>query len=233
MKTTTTATADPAKKQPEAAPYKPRKSLPITCKGGDMDTQGRATAEMFTSPELAAFRVIAHGDTKQFSTDIDNPTMLETLRSQAAAVQRGDMSQAEAMLINQATALQTLFASLTERGMSQTIMGNIEGFMRLALRAQNQCRATLETLGAIKNPPIIYAKQVNQTTGPQQINNGSNGAGAGTQVRESEIEQSQQSGGNGHELLQDTRTPALEERINPPLETVGAIDRAKDARGQG
>lgn len=74
--------------------------------------------------------------------------------------------------MNQATALQSLFVRLVELGMAQSVMPNIEGFMRLGLRAQSQCRATLEALAAIKNPPIIYAKQANVTSGPQQINNG-------------------------------------------------------------
>ena len=44
----------------------------------------------------------------------------------------------------------------------------------MALRAQNQCRATLETLAAIKNPPVVFAKQanINQGNGNQQVNNG-------------------------------------------------------------
>lgn len=48
--------------------------------------------------------------------------------------------------------------------------------MRLALRAQNQARMTLETLSNIKNPPVIYAKQANIAHGPQQVNNGPHAA---------------------------------------------------------
>ena len=44
--------------------------------------------------------------------------------------------------------------------------------MRMAFRAQNQCRMTLETLSNIKNPPVIFAKQANFSGGHQQINNG-------------------------------------------------------------
>jgi len=40
------------------------------------------------------------------------------------------------------------------------------------LKAQSQCRATLEALAAIKNPPIVYARQANIAAGPQQVNNG-------------------------------------------------------------
>ena len=44
--------------------------------------------------------------------------------------------------------------------------------MRLALKAQAQCARTAEILAAIKNPPIVYAKQANIAAGHQQINNG-------------------------------------------------------------
>ena len=47
----------------------------------------------------------------------------------------------------------------------------VETYFRLALKAQSQCRATLETLSTIKNPPVIFAKQANISTGNQQINN--------------------------------------------------------------
>jgi len=44
--------------------------------------------------------------------------------------------------------------------------------MRLALRAQSQCRATLETLAVIKNPTTVaYVRQANIANGPQQVNN--------------------------------------------------------------
>ena len=44
----------------------------------------------------------------------------------------------------------------------------------MAMKAQNQCRMTLETLAAIKNPPVVFAKQanINQGNGNQQVNNG-------------------------------------------------------------
>jgi hypothetical protein len=44
--------------------------------------------------------------------------------------------------------------------------------MRLALKAQAQCRATIETLATMKNPPLVIAKQANISAGHQQVNNG-------------------------------------------------------------
>ena len=204
----------------------PRKVIPCLS-GPSIDEQGRNFAKLITSPELAAHRIIELMQPKELAAEMDSPTMLDTLRDQAAAVQGGDMSQAEAMLINQASALQALFVRLSEKAMAQVTMPNMEGFMRLALRSQSQCRATLETLATIKNPPIVYAKQANVTTGPQQINNGT---AAPTRAREIETEQSQLSGGT-HELLPDTRASGNASRANPALETLGEIDRAEVPRG--
>jgi hypothetical protein len=44
--------------------------------------------------------------------------------------------------------------------------------MRLALRAQSQSRMTVETLAAMKNPSIVFARQANFAGGHQQVNNG-------------------------------------------------------------
>ena len=210
---------------PEAEKY-PRKA--ITCQSGpSIDGQGRNYAKLITSAELAAYRVIGMMQPKNLADEIDAPTMLATLRDQAAAVQGGDLAHAEAMLINQASALQSLFVRLSERAMEQGHMPNLEGFMRMALRAQSQCRATLETLATIKNPPIVYARQANVTTGPQQVNNG---IPAPTRAREIESEQTQLSGGI-HELLPDTRASGNASRVNPALETLGEIDRAAVPRG--
>jgi hypothetical protein len=208
-------------KQANQEAPKPRKS--ITCySSADPDEAGRAFASILTSPEFAAHRIINIVQSKPLAEDIDVPGMLAVLRDQAAAANRGDMAHAEAMLMNQATALQSLFVRLTERGMDQSHMPNLEGLMRLALRAQNQCRATLETLSAIKNPPVIYARQVNQTTGPQQINN------SPSQARRLEDEQSKQARTGA--LLPDCRTSAVDGAAGAALETLGEIDRADNPR---
>ena len=42
--------------------------------------------------------------------------------------------------------------------------------MRLALKTQSQCRATVETLAALKNPPLVFAKQANIQFEPLYVN---------------------------------------------------------------
>ena len=106
-------------------------------------------------------------------------------------------------------------------------MENLDRYLRLALKAQSQCRATLETLAVIKNPPVVYVRQANVTTGPQEVNNV---MPVPSRAREIEIEQSKQSGST-HELLLDTAISALTGRIDPQMEAMGKIDRAEVGRG--
>ena len=207
----------------------PRKAVQLFHNKGDSEEEcARKYGALVISPELAAYRVINGAEQKSgIGESIDVPALMEQLRDSALAVNRGDLAQAEAMLMNQATALQSLFARLAERGMGCDHAPAFEANMRMALRAQSQCRTTLETLATIKNPPIVYAKQANFAAGHQQVNNGIPGP---TQAREIETEQSQLSGGT-HELLSDARASGIESQVNPALETVGEIDRAKIGRG--
>ena len=66
-------------------------------------------------------------------------------------VQGGEMKRCEAMLIGQAHALQSIFMNFSRRALAQEYQKNLESFFRMAMKAQNQCRMTLETLAAIKN----------------------------------------------------------------------------------
>lgn len=105
--------------------------------------------------------------------DVSLTDLLRVLKEQAGTIKGGDLSDAEAMLGSQAIALNVMFAELARRaGLNMgEYMGATETYLKLALRAQSQCRATLETLAAIKNPPVVFAKQANIAHGPQQVNN--------------------------------------------------------------
>ena len=229
----------PAASEAEAFP---RKAIPLKS-GPSADEKGRCYANLITSPELAAHRVITMMQPKNLADEIDTPTMLETLRDQAAAVQRGDMSHAEGMLINQASSLQALFVRLAERAMEQAHMPNLEGFMRMALRAQSQCRATLETLATIKNPPVVFAKQanINQGNGNQQVNNG---VPATNEFPSPRTRAREEKPIHSNELLKDTShdtkiigmdagTTRPASSADPQLAAVGTLNGAKHRCGQG
>jgi len=211
----------------------PRKNVQLLVNKGDSEEVAeRKLAALVISPELAACRVINGAEKKSgIGEDIDVPYLMEQLRNSAVAVNRGDLTQAEAMLMNQATALQSLFARLAERGMGCDLAPAFESNMRMALRAQSQCRATLETLAAIKNPPIVYAKQANIANGPQQVNNGVPASPPCEHAREEKTIQSNEllTDGVEHGPTLDYRGTATAGGADKELATVGSLDRAKDA----
>lgn len=93
------------------------------------------------------------------------------LKRKAERVTNGETKDMETILIAQAVALDSIFRKLSLRAYSN--MGDYinaaEKYMRLAFKAQSQCRATLETLAEIKNPrPYIQ----NNRAEYQQVNNG-------------------------------------------------------------
>lgn len=107
--------------------------------------------------------------------DLELTDAIDVLRNGAIKANAGDLSASVTMLSSQAVALNAIFGELARR--SALNMGEYldasERYMRLALKAQGQCRATLETLAAIKNPPVVFARQANiNNGGQQQVNNG-------------------------------------------------------------
>ncbi len=83
-----------------------------------------------------------------------------------------NQSDVSSMLLAQAHTLDALFNNLARRAKNQQYLNQFETNLRLAFKAQSQCRATLETLAALKNPPVVFARQANISNGHQQINNG-------------------------------------------------------------
>ena len=103
--------------------------------------------------------------------DVSLTHCMEALRETANALHDNDMKPVETLLMSQALALDTMFAALSRRA-SATMDQHLDAadkFMRLALKAQSQCRTTLETLASIKNPqPYIQHNRAQY----QQVNNG-------------------------------------------------------------
>jgi hypothetical protein len=92
---------------------------------------------------MAASRAIEAVEGKNgYGKYLDTPELLQCLRDQAAAVNGGDLALAEAMLMNQATTLQSLFSRLVERGMCCDHYPGFESNLRMALRARKNWRRT-------------------------------------------------------------------------------------------
>ena len=159
----------------------------------------------------------------KYAGDIDLGELVTDLQKKAETIQDGNMKPVEAMLYGQAMALQTIFTNLARRSAMNVgeYMDAADKYMRLALKEQSQCRATLETLAEIKNP-MPYIKQANIANGPQQVNNGKSTqyAQAHTSAENSQTLQ--------NKLLEHQHGDTLEfgaqgaaGRANPHMATVG------------
>ncbi len=123
--------------------------------------------------------VIAMHAWGQYAGKGDLSELIRGFNEKVEKVQAGDMRPVESMLYGQAMTLQTMFTSLTRAAASETGLKQYQAKLTFALKAQAQCRATLEALAEIKNPrPVSFVKQANISNGPQQVNNGTPGNSA-------------------------------------------------------
>lgn len=112
----------------------------------------------------------------KFAGEADLGELVTNLGEEVKTVLDGNMRPAEAMLYGQAMTLQTIFTSLARRAQANDGLKQFQVNMTLALKAQAQCRSTIEALALVKNP-MPYIKQANFASGPQQVNNGNASAG--------------------------------------------------------
>lgn len=135
---------------------------------------------------------------------------MAVLKGKGEAVNRGDMREAEALLAAHVASLNAIYTELARRAMLNMgeHLGATETYLRLAMKAQSQCRSTIETLAEMKSPPVVFARQANISNGPQQVNNG---------MPSSDGERSAQA-----------RAPAREKQITP----TELLEDATDGRTQ-
>ncbi len=157
--------------------------------------------------------------------------MIDNLTVQTKAATDGDLGRGEAMLAAQAHVLDAVFNNLARRAINAEFMDNLDRYLKLALGAQSQCRATWETLATMKNPPMMgYVKQANIAHGPQQVNNAPATVGDSSRPPENTNLQSKLLEVNSDERLDIGATGAAG-RANPAMATLGEGDWTKDAGG--
>ena len=198
-------------------------------------------AGLAVSPSLNGATVIQAYQGNVMGKDVELGGLIDQLRDTFTEVKGGDLHTLEAMLISQATALQTIFTSLARRACTQDRLPQYQTFLGLALKAQAQSRATISALVDLKYPrQATFVKQANIANGPQQVNNGAAAgadsaqyAQARTHAEKSELEQNKLLAAD-HEQpgkWMDTRAPQTAERSHKTVETVAAVHRTKKPRG--
>jgi len=161
--------------------------------------------------------------------------MAGELRSQGEAVNRGDLAAAERMLNAQAVSLNAIFGELARRAALNMgeHLGATERYMRLAFKAQAQCRATVETLAEMKNPhSVAFVRQANIAHGPQQINIEARRSSTGevAPAGETQSEQSKQLEVPSGEWL-DTGAKSAAGGTDSNLAPMGEVNGAADESG--
>lgn len=186
-----------------------------------------ALAQTLTGPYLASALVGCGVGKKLLGSDPDLTAMRAALKVAGDRINAGDLSKVEAMLYSQATALNLLFAEMNRRALNALYDGASfepgKGYMGISLKAQNQCRMTLETLGNIKNPPAVFARQANIANGPQQINNN---AAPHAPARENQNPPSKLLEQSIEQQL-DTGTQGQTVSGNPGVATMDPVNRAQ------
>lgn len=214
---------------------KSRKLLVVRLPGVTPD---KALADMVTTGLASNAGLIVRFSQAEHG-ELSLTDMVASLQESGASVNRGDLSAAEKLLNAQAVALNSIFAELARR--TALNMGEYldatDRYMRLALKAQSQCRATLETLATIKNPPMVWAKQANFANGPQQVNNGVMPGPAmdGRQPAPAHEETGNQQtrlleGSHNGGTYLDGSTATTAARGNPAMEAMGAVNRPAKPR---
>jgi hypothetical protein len=199
----------------------PKEPAPLRMTGRQGEPESVTFARTALRPSVRA-AITTQAFSKQFG-DLDLTALMDELVAQNRAASNGDLSRAEEMLLSQAHTLDAIFHELIRRAGCNMgkCLDATEIYMRLGLKTQSQCRATLETLAAIKNPaPVTFVKQANVAHGPQQVNNGTSPAAELSRARESEKQQSKLLEQDNGERV-DTGTRSTTIGADSTLATVG------------
>ena len=131
--------------------------------------------------EVAFSTYATNALTTQLFTDnfgeLDMQECIGVMKERQAKIRGGNLTSLENMLTAQAVTLNALFNKLAQRsGVNMgEHLGAADTYMRLALKAQSQCRSTIEAINEIKNPSSAptFVKQAN-IGNAVQVNNGAN-----------------------------------------------------------
>ena len=145
----------------------------LKCEVPHGTTEKQALASLTMSPVMhAGIAIDAFSKNLLSKQKVDISEVVKDLGGKTVQVHKGDLAILEEMLLSQATTLQTIFTSYVRRAQAQTYQRNLEAYMNMALKAQNQSRTTIQALAELKRPKqATYVNQANISNGPQQVNN--------------------------------------------------------------
>ena len=198
------------------------KKLQITRRADESEEQAKARAAL--TPEHTSTAVLSEFGVMNGASIGD---MAHELKRLTAAINSGDVRRAESILAAQAHTLDGLFANLALRANASASLDQFDSYLRLALKAQSQCRATLQTLGELKAPrQVAFVKQANIGNNVQ-VNNES--AAPLVRARKTKKTQSELLEVENGEWL-DTRAQSTPSGFNSHAQTVAKEHRPAQRR---
>lgn len=159
------------------------------------ETGAQAVARKLLQPDFrngavgSAFTEKMLGDKLELPGISDYALEMQSIGDRAA---EGDLAFASRMLATQAVALDSMYAELARRSASNLgkYMDAAERYGRLALRAQTNCRTTLEALARLHQPREQTVRHVHVNEGGQAVvadhfHNHTGGAANGRSTKQS------------------------------------------------
>lgn len=144
-----------------------------------LETTPEQRSQLAMSSEIQSAAVMQSYQKNVMGSGVDFEVLVKGIMGTCTQVNGGNLQTMEAMLVSQATALQTIFTDLARKAQAQTYQKQFEVYLGLALKAQAQSRATISALVDLKYPrQATFVKQANIAHGPQQVNNGVMPSGA-------------------------------------------------------
>ena len=148
-----------------------KKTQVIELKQGEDQTKEQALAEFQSKSEFLSTAVIESFNVS-LGEDFDFQSAMQVLEKTTQQIKSGDLSKIEQMYISQAVALEAIFTKTIRKAGAAEHLPQYQAHMHLALKAQNQSRATLQALVQLKQPSNTqFIKQANIAQGHQQVNN--------------------------------------------------------------
>ena len=119
----------------------------------------REIAQQAVDPCVTSSAVVAAFGGGMIGGAIDSQAAYEAVRAQVLDARDGGFAAADATLVGQAIALNLIFATMARRGQAAMRRPGAGGerSLRLAMRAQAQCRATLHALHGLADRPCRAA----------------------------------------------------------------------------
>ena len=143
----------------------------LTLKLEKNQTKEQALAEFQSKSEFLSTAVIESFNVG-LGEDFDFQSAMQVLEKTTQQIKSGDLSKIEQMYISQAVALEAIFTKTIRKASTAEHLPQYQAHMHLALKAQNQSRATLQALVQLKQPSNTqFIKQANIAQGHQQVNN--------------------------------------------------------------